>query len=71
MEPFDVIEYVSSRFVLRPVTPVMNSLPFEHSEESFTGSIIATMTDRTHAAYQLVVTEISLVVTFGKLTASI
>jgi hypothetical protein len=71
MKPLDVIKYVSSCFVLSAVPPVVNSLPFEHSEESFTGSIIATMTNRTHAAYQLVVTEISLVVTTGKLTASI
>ena len=51
--------------------PVVNSLPLEHPEESLAGSIIATMTDRTHAAYQTVATKISLVVTTGKLTASI
>jgi|TARA_R100001143_G_C3264006_1_gene89090 hypothetical protein len=71
MEPLNVVEYISSRFVLSSVAPVVNSLPLEHSEESLAGSIIATMTDRAHAAYQAVAAEISLVVTTGKLTASI
>jgi len=34
MEPFDVIEYISSRFVLSAVAPEVNSLPLEHPEES-------------------------------------
>lgn len=68
MEPLNVVEYISSRFVLSSVAPVVNSLPLEHSEESLAGSIIAKMTDRTHAAYQAVAAEISLVVTTGELS---
>jgi len=44
MEPLNVVEYISSRFVLSAVTPVMGSLPLEHPEEPVTGHIIAAMT---------------------------
>ena len=71
MEPFDVIKYVSSRLVLSAITPMVNSLPFEHPEESLAGSIVATMTDCAHTAYQAVTAEITLVVATGELTASI
>tara|TARA_B100001121_G_scaffold158733_1_gene138703 strand:+ start:2249 stop:2476 length:228 start_codon:yes stop_codon:yes gene_type:complete len=60
MEPFNVVEYVGSRFVLSAVAPVVNSLPLKHPEESLAGSIIATMTNRTHAPHQAVTAEISL-----------
>jgi hypothetical protein len=71
MEPLNVTEDISSCFILSSVAPVVNSLPLEHSEESLAGSVIATVADRTHAAHQTVAAEISLVVTTGKLTASI
>jgi len=45
MEPLNVVEYISSRFVLSAVASVVNSLPFEHPEEPFSGSIIATVAD--------------------------
>ncbi len=71
MEPLNVIEDISPRFVLSAVTPVVNSLPLEHSEEPLAGRIITTMTDRAHAAHQSVAAEIALVIFAGELTASI
>ena len=50
---------------------MVDALPLEHPKEPLAGGIIATMTDRTHAAYQAVAAEISLVVTAGELAASI
>ena len=66
MEPLNVVEYISSRFVLSAVAPVVNSLTLEHSEEPLTGSVIATVADRTHTAHQAVAAEISLVVATGE-----
>lgn len=66
-----VVEYISSRFVLGAVTPVVNALSPEHSDESLGDSIIAGMPNHTHAAYRAVAAEISLVVTTGESAASI
>jgi len=71
MEPLNVVEYISSRFVLSAVMSMVNALTLEHSEESLTGRVIATVADCTHAAHQAVAAEISLIVSAGKLTASI
>ena len=71
MEPLNVIEDISSCFILGSVAPVVNSLTLEHAEEHLAGRIITTMTDRAHAAHQSVAAEIALVITAGELTASI
>jgi len=49
----------------------MHSLTFEHPEEALTGRIVATMSDGTHAAHQVIATEVALIVTTGELTATI
>jgi hypothetical protein len=71
MEPLNVIEYISSCFVLSAVTPVVNSLPLEHSEEPLTSSVVTTMTDCAHAAHQAVAAEIALIISTGELTSSV
>ena len=71
MEPLDVIEYIGPCIIQGSIAAVMNTLSLEHSEEPLAGSVITTVADRTHTAYQAVAAEISLVVTTGKLTASI
>lgn len=48
-----------------------NALPFELTEEAFTGRVITAMTDCTHAANQRVAIQKSLVIRTGELTASI
>jgi hypothetical protein len=50
---------------------VVNSLSLEYPEEPFTGRIVTTMANRAHTTNQAVATEISLVVSASKLTASI
>jgi hypothetical protein len=54
MEPLDVVEHISLRFVLSAVARVVNSLSLEHPDDPLAGSIIATVADRTHAAHQAV-----------------
>jgi hypothetical protein len=71
MEPLNVVEYISSRFILSAITPMVRSLTLEHSEEPRSGSVIAIEADHTHAAHQTVIDETSLVVATGQLTASI
>lgn len=44
-----------------------NALPFELTEEAFTGSVVATMSDGTHAADQRVEIQKALVVRTGEL----
>jgi len=49
MEPLNVVEYISPRFVLSAVAPVVNSLSLEHPEEPLAGSVITAMANGTHA----------------------
>ncbi len=44
-----------------------NALPFELTEEAFTGSVVAAMPDGTHAANQRVAIQKALVVGAGEL----
>ncbi|MNG29234.1 hypothetical protein D3C84_1146270 [compost metagenome] len=48
-----------------------NALPFELTEEAFTGSVVAAMPDCTHAADQRVAIQKALVVSTGELATAI
>ncbi|MCY1360622.1 hypothetical protein D9M68_985650 [compost metagenome] len=47
-----------------------NTLPFEQTKKAFTGSVIATMPDGTHATNQRVASQKALVVRTGELAAT-
>jgi len=70
MKPLDVIEQIRPHFIASPIRLMGNTFPFEQTEETFTGSVIATMTDGTHTANQRVATQKVLVVSTGELPRS-
>lgn len=47
-----------------------DALPFELTEEAFTGSVVAAMSDGTHAADQRVEIQKALIVRTGELAAA-
>ena len=71
MEPLDVFKQISSRFVLRTVTPMVYSLSFQHSEEPLTGGVVSAMANRAHTADQMVTAQITLVIAAGELAAAV
>jgi len=71
VESLDRVKYIRLGHVERWVLGAVYSLSFEHPEESFTSSIIATMTDTAHAADESAMLQKPLIVTAGELTAAI
>lgn len=71
MESLYVIEYVSPWLIQGSIAPRMNTLSLEYSEESLTGSIVATVPDSTHAAYHVITAEEALVIATCELATTI
>lgn len=71
MEPFNVMEYLGSDFVLRPIAPMVDSFTLEHSVEAFAGRVVTTVSNSTHRADQRIAFEKSLIVTAPEPAAAI
>lgn len=67
MKAFDVIKYICFGDILRPVSSMVDTFPFEHSEESLTGCIIATVSNSTHGTDKHVPFQEKLVIITAKL----
>src|SRR5690606_15000940 len=71
MKPLNVVEYIRPSFVTGSIRLMGNALPFQLTEETLTRSVVAAMTDGTHAADERVATQKALVVSTGELAAAI
>ena len=71
MEPFDVVENISSGFITCSVSAMIRLLSLEHAEESLAGRIVTTVTDSAHGTDERIALQEALVVTAPKLTPSI
>lgn len=50
MKTFYVIEQIHPCFITSPILRMGNALPFELTEEAFSGRVVATVPNGTHAA---------------------
>lgn len=71
MKPLDVVEQIRPCFITSSIRLMGNALPFELTEEAFTGSVVTTVPNGTHAANQRVAIQKALVVGAGELAAAI
>jgi hypothetical protein len=71
VESLDVIKHVSFGFIQGRVSAMVYALALEHPEKAFAGRVVATMTDGTHAADQVVPAQISLVISTDELATTI
>lgn len=55
LEALDVVEHIAPRLILRPIAAPVSALSFGKSEESYPCLFLATVSDRTHPANEMVI----------------
>lgn len=71
MEAFDVVKDIGPRLGPSQVAATMDAFAFDHAEEALGRRVVSAMTDRAHAAQNVVISEKTLILTAGELRATI